>query len=176
MVGNNGSVNHSDCLSLLLLKIFNIDHQFTLITTHMHRKISIISFMLPAIVCCFSYCMEKKTATTSQSLPMFPTMKAPHNEFLQALLTGRLVLSGDCLSVGDKLIVWPYGYTVKSKEGVISIFNEKDKQIANVGDTFELSGGQAGESVNLKEQVEGYIPGRCSGPIWMVGEVNIKDR
>jgi hypothetical protein len=137
-------------------------------------KKNILSFLCIAIL--VSFCSiyrtgSEKVKTVSQPVVMFPTAKKPHNESMQALLSGKLVLNGRCLMVGENLLIWPYGFTMKANGSNIKIYGAKNIFIAQVGDSIELGGGQVNETPLLKTQLAGYTPGICSDTLWIIGDV-----
>lgn len=101
-------------------------------------------------------------------LPFFPTQPEPQTEAMQALLTGKLVVEGDCLRVGEHLLIWPYGFTVRDDNGVVEVRDETGGTVAHVGEEVKLGGGQVGE---LSGDLAPIAEHGCDGPYWIVGEV-----
>lgn len=109
------------------------------------------------------------------SVPVFPTAKEPATSYMQALLSDKpeeLIIKDGCLRAGGYLLVWPYGFSVSTENGVIQIIDNNSQPIMRVGDKIKLGGGggeMAGEQI---AQYSAELPSdRCSGPYWIVGEV-----
>ena len=110
-------------------------------------------------------------ASTSITLPFFPTQKHASNESMQALLTGKLRLEGRCLKVEGNLIIWPYGYSVKTEGDKIKIYNDKGRLVAAAGDSIKLAGGQVSTGANASAELSKFTKGDCQGPLWITGQV-----
>jgi len=100
------------------------------------------------------------------------------------LFSGKLILWGKCLRVGDDvirvkdrvyagispLIIWPHDFALNTQDGVVGIVDETGSVVARVGDEVEL------DAFNLTyEEAEEHgglaeITPACSGPYWAVGE------
>ena len=136
-------------------------------------KKNLIRFPSILLLCLAVYlisCTEAKTKGDNSILPMLPTLKEKQESSLQALLTGVLVLDGACLRVGEKMIIWPKGFTLSSKGGVISVYNNENSLVSSVGDSIELSGGVTNDLSHLEGKLEGFKNGICVGPYWIAGE------
>lgn len=102
-------------------------------------------------------------------------------DVMQALAVGRLVVDDvGCLRLRDNraggggdLIVWPPGYSMRVEDGEIQIVRGDGQTVARVGDKMELGGGQIASSTGSRGMYEEFlnIPEKCTGPLWIVGEV-----
>ena len=111
---------------------------------------------------------EASNTTTSQ-LPYFPTQKVRATEQMQALLVGKLELINGCLRVGENLLIFPYGFTLRNTNDTLTVYDAAGQRLAAVGDTIRLGGGQLGTGENntpLEFENE-----RCNGPYWIIGDV-----
>ncbi len=126
-------------------------------------------------------CVEKPSQngvsvnTSLSPAPFFPVQKNDSNGlFMDALLEGELVLESGCLRAGGYLLVWPHGFSLSTKDGVIQIIDATGKPVARVGDKLKVGGGEMPSEIIAKYSVE--LPSaRCSGPYWIVGEVITSD-
>jgi hypothetical protein len=116
-------------------------------------------------------CTESSPVATAPPAPLFPALKDPQEASMEALLRGRLELSGRCLLVGNSLVIWPYGYTLRTRDSTSGIYNEKGVPVVQVGDTVQLSGGEGRLTAAIERQLTGYVPGACNGPLWIAGSV-----
>ncbi len=107
------------------------------------------------------------------SVPFFPTAKEPATLYMQALLSDKpeeLIIKDGCLRAGGYLLVWPYGFSVYTEDGVIQIIDNNGQPIMRVGDKIRLGGG-GGTSEHIAQYSAELPSDRCSGPYWIVGEV-----
>jgi len=83
--------------------------------------------------CVNNTCVE---ADTSSSTPFFPVQNNPSEFRMTALLEGELVLEDGCLRVrvddgyDNYLLVWPYGFSVSTEDGIIQIIDDTGQPIA----------------------------------------------
>lgn len=103
-------------------------------------------------------------------LAAFPTHPEPTSGHDQALLQGKLIVSGGCLRLrldylpeDTFLIYWPYGYSYRENAKGIKVFDEAGRFVATVGDYLSLVGG---------EYYGDITGGRCKGLTWNAGSVN----
>ena len=97
-----------------------------------------------------------------------------------ALATGRVVVDdAGCIRLEDSLpdgvedlIVWPPGYSMRTEGGKILIIKEDGETLVRVGDRIEFGGGQI-STPDTREAYEKHleIPEKCTGPLWIVGQV-----
>jgi hypothetical protein len=102
-------------------------------------------------------------------------------EVMQALAVGRLVVDEvGCFRLRDDraggrgdLVVWPPGYSMRVEDGEIQIVRGGGQTIARVGDNVRMGGGQIATSTGSHGMYEEFlnIPEKCTGPLWIVGEV-----
>jgi len=102
----------------------------------------------------------------------FPVQQEVQTEVMQVLLQGELVLDNGCLRVHDELILWPYGYSLKTEGKEIWVINDKGKPVARVGDLVRLGGGQV-PAFFAEEKLGHPLPEGCDGPYFLAGEVVI---
>jgi len=112
------------------------------------------------------------------SIPYFPIQKAGLAR-MDSLLEGRLELDDNgCLRVNDNfsnyLIIWPYGFSLRTEGEEIQIIDEKGQIFARVGDVIKIGGGEipGEEARELIEEsiVEQPLPDDCQGPYWVTGD------
>ncbi|OGJ43986.1 hypothetical protein A2272_05130 [Candidatus Peregrinibacteria bacterium RIFOXYA12_FULL_33_12] len=98
---------------------------------------------------------------------IFPTQDKPATEWMQALLSGKLLIDNDgCVRIGDSLIIWPYEFSLKNINGVYTVFDNLGKAVGNIGDQIKISGGEDSS----------YTDQKCQGPYWEAGnEINKVD-
>lgn len=100
---------------------------------------------------------------------------------MAALATGRVVVDdAGCIRLEDgrtddegDLIVWPPGYSMQTEGVKVHIVKEDGETLARVGDMVELGGGQIPAHPGVREMYEKHleIPQKCTGPLWIVGQV-----
>jgi hypothetical protein len=93
--------------------------------------------------------------------------------YLDALISGELVVTHGCLRVDDKygnnmLLVWPPGFSTRTEKGIIHVLDSTDKIVASVGDWIEVGGGEVPMPTYLG--LVDPLPENCPGPYWLVGE------
>ena len=91
-----------------------------------------------------------------------------------AVQTGRLALSGDCVSLVDKqrgawLVVWQPG---SSRSGV-AIADSSGKVLARIGDEVSIVGGEY-QADAIGSQLSMPIPAACqTDRYWLAGDVTV---
>ncbi len=126
-------------------------------------------------------CMDSKCTIIDSSDTFFPRQKEPATAHMEALLSDKpeeLELVDGCLRVNNGyenyLIVWHYGFSLSTnEEGIVQIIDDTGHPIAKVGDKVifgggEMSGGDSGHISAVSEQLPNV---RCSGPYWILGEI-----
>ncbi len=103
---------------------------------------------------------------------VFPRQRqvAGPRSFPSAAFGGRLVNDNGCLRVGNSLVVWPAEFTLITKNGVLTIIDEHDRTVAQVGDELLLGGGEIppDERAWLNTEIlRQRPPERCPGPYWL---------
>ncbi len=109
--------------------------------------------------------------TTTPTVPFFPRQKEVPNVFMEALLTGELVVVDDCLRVNDSggnslLLIWPRDFSLRTDNDVIQIVDGSGQLVAQVGDRLQIAGGEVPRITEAKVQP---LPDNCPGPYWVVG-------
>ena len=95
-----------------------------------------------------------------------PTLPEPQDEWDGALMVGELVLEEHCLRAGGHLIIWPYGFTVEEKAGVVQVKNQSGNVVAQVGEELHVGGGG---SEKLPPDLQWIAEHGCGGPYWFAG-------
>lgn len=114
--------------------------------------------------------------TTLSPTPFFPQQRDARPDTMSALLVGELVLVDGCLRVNDSdgnnyLLVWPRGFSLRTKGNVIQVVDSAGQPVARVGDKLKVSGGEAPAEHIAKYSAQ--LPSGCPGPYWIVGsEIN----
>lgn len=128
----------------------------------------------------------KETQQNNKSInnslsPFFPVQSKPSEFSMTALLKGELVLDENgCIRVkhgnDNYLLVWPYGFSLRTEGGAIQIVDSTGKPVARVGDIIEAGGGECVKPCRNIAKYSAQLPSeRCSGPYWIVGQVIKRD-
>ncbi len=92
-----------------------------------------------------------QTVTATATVMVIPKLlveKEPSDMYLTALYTGPLGIGDDgYISMGDTLIIWPYGYSLQVKDNTVMVIDGKGHEFARVGDAINLRGGFVPTSV-----------------------------
>ena len=136
-------------------------------------KMMIFSMITIFAVVAFG-CNDKSVANSTPS-PFFAQQKELPNVFMQADLTGKLVLVDGCLRLQNNdssyLIVWPWDFSLRADGAVIKILDGTGEIVAEVGDNLMIGGG---ESLSVTGFVLQPLPEECVGPYWIVGNEIIR--
>jgi hypothetical protein len=146
----------------------------------MNQKLKVIMIGIGIIVSILvTGCIEKPpqnggSVNTSSFSPFFPVQNNPNPDYMEALLTGELVIEDGCLRVDDDVLVWPNGFSLSIEGEVIQVIDGTGQPIARVGDKVEVSGGEVGTSElpgGYLSELSAQLPSDCCpGPYWIVGE------
>lgn len=109
------------------------------------------------------------SADETQPEPYFPVQKEAQYWNLGVLLQGSLVIDKGYLRIYDALIIWPYGYSIKTEGKEMWIINDKGQTVARVGDVVKLSGGFMDASV-AEERIGHALPEDAEGPYFLVDQ------
>ncbi len=117
-----------------------------------------------------SGCLEEPqqngdSVNISSYAPFFPVQKNPTDECMDAELSDKpeeLVLEDGCLRAGGYLLIWPYNFSLSTKDGVIHVIDDTGQPIARVGDKLTMGGGESP-----------YEYDRCPCPCWVVCKYGI---
>src|SRR3989304_2870261 len=141
------------------------------------QKVFILLCAITMILFTTFACKENSTSISS-SVPYFPVQKAGMAT-MEVILEGKLELDNGCLRIkyfdDNYLLIWPYGFSLRTEGEEIQVIDENGQVFARVGDNIRVGGGEiTGE--NAKELIEKYyietpLPEDCQGPYWVVGEV-----
>lgn len=103
-----------------------------------------------------------------------------------ALGGGTLFVEDGCIRMGvrkdSSVVVWPYGFSLRRRDGEILILNTKRKVEARAGDEVRIGGGQitqdeAGRTPEAarrnfgEARQEAGVPDQCRGPLWAASPV-----
>jgi hypothetical protein len=140
-----------------------------------HLLLSIIIILL--ITACANQ-VTSADSSSSTSPPShgssFPQQINTPVAYMDALLTGELVVINGCLWVKDNygnnpiLLIWPPGFSAQAEQGIIQVLDSTGKRVASVGDWIEVGGGQVPTPTYLG--LIDPLPENCPGPYWLVGE------
>lgn len=120
---------------------------------------------------------ERPTALPPSDPSIFFLRQRPiegERETMMAMLSGELIMVGDCLRVNDMnsnasyLLVWPPDFTADSADGAVQIYNGKGQTLVQVGDKILVDGGEVNKDM-VTDYLEQPLPDKCSGPYWIVG-------
>ena len=133
--------------------------------------------LLISVVCLAVVLLFAAGCKQSSSNPYFPVAAQPESTYPLALTTGKLVVDGDYMRVKSgwffakgSLLIWPYGYSLKTTDGKISVIDKDGQVVAVVGDEVKFGGGEI--SLEIVEKYLGKaLPANCPGPYWLVSGV-----
>ena len=129
--------------------------------------------MLVAVLNTAVACSDNST-NNSSTPSFFPVQRAGPSQ-MDGLFKGRLELNNGCLRVDKYLIIWPHGFSLRTKGEEIQVIDSNDQVVARVGEKITIGGGEIpGEGA--KELIEESIvdqplPDNCTGPYWIVSNV-----
>lgn len=105
--------------------------------------------------------------------PFFPVQKAGLEQ-MEALLEGKLEMDDGYLRVkyfdDNYLLIWPYGFSLRSVGDEIQIIDRDGQIVACVGDIVTVGGGETTAEV-VEKAIGRRLPDDCEGPYWLVGDV-----
>ena len=108
------------------------------------RIVPILLCMLITVLIFVFSCKDNST-NISSSGPYFPIQRAGLGQ-MDSFLEGRLEVENDCLRVSDNysnyLIIWPHGFSRRTKNQEIQIIDSNGQIVARVGDKITISGGE----------------------------------
>ena len=70
----------------------------------------------------------------------FPTNNSACDVVTLGMAKGTLMVENGYLKVMDRVIIWPYGYTINYEENAISIIDKEGNIVGKVGDYIGLAG------------------------------------
>jgi hypothetical protein len=116
------------------------------------------------------------------SRTVFLTQATPPEVVMEALFEGRVYRDEQgCLrleSLGNErhTAVWPYGFTLESRDGKLYVKDAQGRSIGQVGGQFRLGGGEVpgAESADLTEEKRALARSRCPGRYWVVGDTDLR--
>jgi hypothetical protein len=111
------------------------------------------------------------------SSPYLPVLKESESVYPAALATGILGLDDNCLRLKPfyafgkgALLIWPYGYYIKTQDNKICVADIDGRIVARVGDWIKVGGGEI--TLDVVEKYLGKpLPENYSGPYWIVSGV-----
>ena len=147
-------------------------------------KTRFIALFLVFLLCAVPFSMVGCKNNPAPENIYFPVAKEANLQYPSVLGQGRVVLENNCLRLkssnilgelfdkGD-LLIWPYGYSLKTQDNKICVVDENGVIVVKVGDLIKVGGGNV--SLEIAEKYTGEsIPGNFGGPFWIVSEV-VKD-
>ena len=118
-------------------------------------------------------CTNNTSTGTPSLVFSFPQSINTPTVFLEALLTGELILTNGCLRVNDTdgksiLLIWHPGFSTRTHQGIVQVVDSTGQVVASVGDFVAVGGGFDSNPTwyGLAEP----LPEECPGPYWLVGE------
>ena len=127
------------------------------------RRIFVSIFIICLLV--LSACSNNNTASSIR----FPQLKKASSSYMEAVLSGEMVLKDGYLRIGDSLVIWQPDYFVHNNNGTIEILDRDGKMVAREGEEVYMGGGEIPlDYVNkiLKEP----LPPHCKGPYFLQGD------
>ena len=129
----------------------------------------VLIFMIP---CLLIVSCTKQEASASSPVS-FPQLINTPTVFMDALVTGQLILTNGCLRVNDYygnsiLLIWQPGFSTRTEQGTVQVVDGTGQSVASVGDYVEIGGGFDDDPtwMGLKEP----LPKDCPKPYWVVGD------
>jgi hypothetical protein len=124
-------------------------------------------------------CASQATSapTNSSTSPLsqgssFPQLINTPSAYMDALITGELVVANGCLRVDDKygnnVLLWPPDFSTHTEQGIIQVLDSTGQIVAGVGDWVEVGGGEVPTPTYLG--LVDPLPENCPGPYWLVGD------
>jgi len=101
----------------------------------------------------------------------FPQLKMRSGAFMEALLTGELVLEDCYLRIDGTLIIWQPDYFVNNNDGTIEILDRNGEVVARVGEEVCMGGGEITSIEHINKLLKEPLPQDCEGPYWLMGEI-----
>jgi len=135
-------------------------------------------FSLLALAAILAACNPAPAPDTSQPIPTdvapFTARQRVHaDEEMEALVRGQLTIVEGCVRIGSpvgnpgRLVVWPVETVADASTGAVRIRNTANDSDVGIGDTIEMSGGEA--SALDPNSLAEPIPPQCTGPYWIAG-------
>ena len=117
------------------------------------------------------------SSPTSSPVTFFPVQleKYATEPYPASLAVGKLVLDNGCLRLSGsegELIIWPAGFSIRTDNGVIQVFNEGMNLLFNLGDTTKAGGGEVPASI-LEKYTGLQVPLGFNGPYWLAGGIEL---
>ncbi len=101
----------------------------------------------------------------------FPVQAEPQHMYLQARLEGTLHIEDGTLYVDDSLIIWPFGFTLRTDNDEIWINDETGKAVLRIGDRVRIGGGYI-PLFDAEHRIGQRLPdGIDKNAIWMAGQI-----
>jgi hypothetical protein len=105
-----------------------------------------------------------------------PQLKMRSGSFMEALLSGELVVMNGCLriqvenSTESYLVFWQPDYFLNQNNGTREILDREGQVVARVGEPIQMGGGEIPAVVD-NDQLQAPLPPACAGPYWLMGEI-----
>ena len=111
---------------------------------------------------------------------VFLVQSSPATAVMEALYRGPVRRDDQgCLRLepdGDVpvTVVWPYGFTLETRDDGQHVRDADGRDIGRIGDSFTFGGGYVSalhSGIPLTQAQRGLAESRCPGTYWIVGEV-----
>ncbi len=123
------------------------------------------------VMFCITSCANNSEGNP-QPEPYFPVQAAPTEYIMLAPLRGELVIDNNgYLRVKRDLILWPYGFSVKTADTEVQIVDDEGKIVGCVGQYISLCGGYVPDFW-AEEKLGHPLPEGCEGPYFLMGKVS----
>lgn len=111
---------------------------------------------------------------------LFLTQASPAGAVMEALFEGRVIRDEQgCLRLetggGERhTVVWPHGFTLRSRAGALYVHDAEGREIGRVGGPFRFGGGEvpSAEWLDLSAEQRAQAQTRCPGRYWVVGDTD----
>ena len=97
---------------------------------------------------------------------------------MAALMEGTLIIEDGCLKIDpsfpgkNMLVIWQADYFLTDNKGTLTILDEQGEEVAWVGETIQMGGGEVGLGPELQDQLRAPAPAECfDGKVWLMGEI-----
>jgi hypothetical protein len=114
------------------------------------------------------------TRTDDPSSTVFLTQSEPASYTMDALYAGAVKRDeGGCLRLSTgHTVVWPHGFSVVTRDGVLDVEAPGGRTVGRVGGAFRFGGGEvpAAAYTGLSAADAEVAATRCPGLYWVVGD------
>jgi hypothetical protein len=126
---------------------------------------------LAAVVMALAGCAPAAT-TAAPKVTHFPVQLEREEVLLTGLLQGTLGVREGYLAVDEKVILWPYGFTLDTSGDAPRVLDESGSEVGGPGDTVRLGGGFIGtDEAEAKTGLD--LPDWPDETCWLTGGVGV---